>query len=64
MARSKGETISQIMTAGNCTNAKTFNSFYNAPADDTPVGQMIINHLQHLVSAINIIFCSIINLCH
>ena len=56
MARSKGATISQIMTAGNWTNAKTFNSFYNAPADDTPVGQMILNHLQHSVSAINIIY--------
>ena len=61
---SKGATISQIMTAGNWTNAKTFNSFYNAHADDTPVGQIIINHFQHSVSAINIILCSIIKLCH
>ena len=52
-ARSKDATVSQIMTAGNWTNANTFNSFYNAPACNTPVGKIILDHYQHSVSCIN-----------
>lgn len=49
-AKSKGATIQQIMTAGDWTNAQTFNSFYNAPSTESSMGKLILNNHQDAVS--------------
>ena len=39
----KGASISEIIKAGNWSNIGTFKTFYQAPPDDTRIGQLILN---------------------
>ena len=55
--KAKGASVSQIVAAGYWTNVKTFHSFYEAPANNTPIGKIILDHYQQSVS-----HCSVISI--
>ena len=42
-AFAKGVSIDKIVSSGNWTNNQTFHSYYNAPADDSEVGRIILS---------------------
>ena len=42
-AKAKGASGSQIVSARNWTNVKTFHSFYETPANNTPICKIILN---------------------
>ena len=43
-AYTKGTPINKIVAAGNWRNAETFRKYYCAPADDSPIGNIILNN--------------------
>lgn len=41
-ASARGASVKDILTAGDWSRISTFNTFYNAPSNDTPVGRLIL----------------------
>jgi len=43
-ALNKGAQVHQIVAAGDWSNTETFKKFYSAPAENSNIGQIILNH--------------------
>ena len=45
-AKARGATINQIIAAGDWTNKNKFHPFCDEPVTNSPIGRIILNHLQ------------------